>query len=428
MTYSFTPNRLLALLLSTAALTPAVYAQSNVQIYGLLAPMMDHISVSGARSNAPGKGTDMLTSSVYTGVGNGSTTRMQSSTSHFGFRGTEDLGGGLKTIFQMETGIQLATGELTGGSARYLNRNSRVGLSGKFGTVFAGIWDTPMAWSHIAMTNGVRNPYAGESSVTFVTPGFNLPHSVTMAGRTKGPADAVFNRRLGNTVQYWSPSFSGFSFRFAYGIPESNTYAANGAKIKPTMLGLGTEYATGPFTARYVYQQHKDYFGLAWLGGNVAANPDLAGTLVSGSKDDAHRLILRYKVTPTWTGTLTYDRLSYRTDGVASGSVKAYRRDSITALANYRQGAHSAWGHVGVANKGSCSISGNGQCSTSGLGAQSYGVGYAYFLSRRSDVFVSFTRVRNDSNAQYGAFPRSGAGIAPGSSQNILTVGMEHSF
>ena len=68
------------------------------------------------------------------------------------------------------------------------------------------------------------------------------------------------------------------------------------------------------------------------------------------------------------------------------------------------------------------------RCSTDALGADTAAVGWRYDFSRRTDLFASAYTVRNRANGQYGAFPRSVAGIAPGSQTRGITVGLEHSF
>lgn len=420
-----------AALLASHAADSFSQPSSNVQIYGFLAPMIDRISVSGAAAIAPLDRPSMLGAGAYNGRGNVSLLRMQSSTTNFGFRGTEDLGGGLRALFQLETGFQVDDGSWTGsatGPVRAFNRNSRVGLAGAFGTVFGGIWDTPAAWSHLGLTSGLRNPYAGDSSSIFLTPGFNIPHSFTADTRTNGPGDATFNRRQGNSVQYWSPDWAGVSFRVAYGLPEGQRTAANGARYAPTVLGLGVEYAAGPVVLRYVHQQQRDYFGLAWLGPNPAANPDAPGSTANGSKDSNHRLIARYNIDKHWSLQGAFDRLDYRAHGVARGAVNGYSRNAYSAQLLYRLDSHTAWFNLGQARDGECTRSGGGACSTRDLGAHMWSVGYRYDLSRRTDVFASAYRISNRASGQYGVFPRIATGIAPGSRQTGVTLGLEHSF
>jgi predicted porin len=61
-----------------------------------------------------------------------------------GFRGTEDLGGGLTALFNIETGFKLDTGEM-GSSTAFFARRSVVGLEGSFGSVMLGREYTPIA-------------------------------------------------------------------------------------------------------------------------------------------------------------------------------------------------------------------------------------------------------------------------------------------
>ena len=408
----------------------AATAAPSVQIYGTLVPMGDHVSVSGAGSSAPAVRPSMLTAGAYNGAGNGGQWRMQSSTANIGFRGSEPLGGGLTVFFQLEHGLAVDTGSVTGppNSNRFWNRNTALGLRGAFGSLFAGIWDTPMAWSHLGFTNGVRNPYAGDSSSVFVTPGFNIAHTAVLDARGNNSSDATFNRRQGNAIQYWSPNFSGFSFRLMHALAEGEKTAANGAKYSPTVNGLGTEYASGPVLLRYAYQQHNDYFGVAWMGSNSAANPDTTGSTTQSSKDSAHRLIARYTLSPMWQLQGAFDRQTFGADGVAAGGVNRYERDAWSLQVLMRMGVNTLWANVGQAADGDCSRSGGAACISDGLGAHMGSLGWRYDLSRRTDIFASVYEVRNRTSGQYGVFPRTVAGIAPGSTQRGFTAGIEHSF
>ena len=88
---------------------------SNIQIYGRL-----NVGLESMR------GDDVRVS------------RLSNYRSVLGFRGSEDLGGGLKAIFQIEGTLAPDTG--AGSPAA---RDTRLGLEGKFGTIFAGNWTTP---------------------------------------------------------------------------------------------------------------------------------------------------------------------------------------------------------------------------------------------------------------------------------------------
>src|SRR4029077_8665248 len=135
---------------SAIAAPLSVQAQSSsVQIYGTINVDYEAVQAGGASpaaALAPGQ-----LGAAPTGVNVPWRDRVTSNSSNIGFRGVEDLGGGLKAIFQIESaigfdnqatfGTNTANGTATGGG--FATRNTNVGLSGNWGTVFAGQWDTP---------------------------------------------------------------------------------------------------------------------------------------------------------------------------------------------------------------------------------------------------------------------------------------------
>lgn len=102
------------LLIATLALlgTSAAFAQSSVTLYGRVNTSIEHSTVGGLSQ---------------TGVNNNA--------SRFGFKGVEDLGGGLKAGFQLESGFDSSTGAA---SSTFFGRQSEVNLSGNFGMVRLG--------------------------------------------------------------------------------------------------------------------------------------------------------------------------------------------------------------------------------------------------------------------------------------------------
>ena len=93
--------------LAVAGLSTAAFAQTNVTIYGV--------------ADVSGQGTTMTGEKRPTGAteqGQGSTFNLQSNSSLIGFKGTEDLGNGLKALFQAETTMNM-TGNHSQQSQRY---------------------------------------------------------------------------------------------------------------------------------------------------------------------------------------------------------------------------------------------------------------------------------------------------------------------
>ena len=123
-------------LLAMAALAAAcgVQAQSNVTIYGVLDSGVEHLTNVGATRSG-------LTRMPGLGV---------SVPSRLGFRGTEDLGGGLKAVFTLESGFGTDTGTLNQGG-RFFGRQAFVGLSGSWGAVTLGRQYSMLFWSQLRL-------------------------------------------------------------------------------------------------------------------------------------------------------------------------------------------------------------------------------------------------------------------------------------
>ena len=156
-------------------------AQSTVTLYGLLD--IGYVRESGGVAGSLNK--------IATGMGNGS---------RFGFKGTEDLGGGLNAIFLMEAGVQLDTGASGQGGALF-GRQIYAGLSSKtYGSVLLGRQYTPQ-YGTLLLADPFSTGPAGDAANL-------LPNT--------GNAFS----RMDNTVKYVSPNISGFNGELAYGAGE----------------------------------------------------------------------------------------------------------------------------------------------------------------------------------------------------------------
>lgn len=185
----------------------AAQAQSNVTIYGAL----DSYVESG---------------------NNGQTTvnRVQSggaTPSRIGFKGAEDLGGGLKAIFSLETGINVDDGSAAQGGLLF-GRQAYVGLAGNFGTVTAGRQYTPFFMTNLLYTMGGGMGW-GNAANYFLEP----------------PA-----ARANNSVQYASPNMNGFVAKVMYGLGENS--APGQGKVGNT-LGASGQYDSGKLSLNLSY-------------------------------------------------------------------------------------------------------------------------------------------------------------------------------
>ena len=223
-------KKIIALAIAGLAST-AAFAQSNVTIYGRAdLGAVDRGGNSGAVNGVHRK------YEMASGIQGGS---------RIGFKGSEDLGNGLKAIFEMEYGISLdqnTGGAGSGGGAAttnttWVNRHSYVGLTGNFGTVVGGHLD--------GVRYGVFNqydPFAGGTVGNFTQMTIQVD-------------------RASNAVAYISPKFAGFGVVLAYATaidaPESagNGIAGNAATGDNSLQTVMGTYDNGPISARLDYEQ-----------------------------------------------------------------------------------------------------------------------------------------------------------------------------
>jgi len=143
--------------LAVAGLSTAAFAQTNVTIYGVADVSAQGTSMTTGTARGTGNGLnydeetgEFSPKSTY-GTGKvpaGGAFNLKNNSSLIGFKGTEDLGNGLKGLFQVETNVNATGGGngpqfASGNSAFGSLRDTYVGLNSKFGTVLGGYLSTP---------------------------------------------------------------------------------------------------------------------------------------------------------------------------------------------------------------------------------------------------------------------------------------------
>lgn len=195
--------------LATFAVAPA-FAQ--VTLYGTADAAISSVRTTGAKAN--------------TGLVSGA-----NRTSNLGFKGTEDLGGGVSVNFVLEQGVNLVTGQ-AGETNSLFNRQSTVGLSStSLGSLTLGRQYTP---TFKALVRHDMNKAAGIGQMENLVDRFS-------GVRTNLRADGL--------VSYTSPTVSGFTGEVALNgnnVAEGSRYA-----------GLNLGYAAGPFAANVGYGETK---------------------------------------------------------------------------------------------------------------------------------------------------------------------------
>ena len=210
------------------ALSGVAHAQSNVTLYGL-------VDLYVGKST-----TKTTTAGVTTRTGPGASLSSGGlNGSRWGMKGAEDLGGGLKATFQLESGFNADTGNsaVPGGG---FNRTSKVGLSGGFGSLEMGRQYTQM---FLLMD---RFDALGTSSFSATNAIFGT-NFATAAG-----AQAPVIRR-DNMLQYTTPNMGGFTGAVQYAFGENGGPGVSAGHA----MGLSALYEGGPVAVQAVYESLK---------------------------------------------------------------------------------------------------------------------------------------------------------------------------
>jgi predicted porin len=214
---------LLALVLLDAFCLGA-HAQSSITLYGIVDAGLGYNSAQAVAQGTGAVGKPV----VYNNASAYSVTSGTWSGSRWGFKGVEDLGGGLSSVFQLENGFNIASGILGQGS-REFGRQAWMGLSGKqYGTVTLGRQYDPIV------------DFVGSIGPTYFLTG--------MAAHP-GDLDNIDNQsRENNSIKYASPIFNGFQMGALYGVGGQ----PGGLKNQSTM-SIGGQYNHGPFAIGAAY-------------------------------------------------------------------------------------------------------------------------------------------------------------------------------
>jgi predicted porin len=357
-------NRNHILVLAGIAFTGAVHAQSStVTLYGSLD----------------------LGPNYITNVGGSSTTRVTGGTTQpdrIGFRGTEDLGGGLSALFGLESGIAPDTGTQIN-PTKFWNREAKLGLaSTTLGTVALG---------HLTDT---MFDYVGKASNGYRLFNFNLFHP----GNFDGLANtAAFD----NAVKYTSPDIGGFQGSLAI---------AAGEGVSGRQSGAGGAYASGPLRVAAAWtksdQKALDIAGRLGIA-QALGRSFKPGVLVTFDSVVTAGLGATYDFGKVAVNTV-YTRNSFK---LAGAEAKAQ---------NFDLGANLRWTELNWINIGAQ------HQRFEGARWNTLSVMDLYWLSKRTQLYAQATMQRAGGDARFAAI--NGVGVSGSDSQSVLSVGMHHSF
>lgn len=204
----------------------AAYAQSSVTIYG---------TVDAGVTKKTGTTTAIA----------------KRDNNKLGFKGVEDLGSGLKALFQLEIRYEPDTGTLESGTRPLFQGQSRVGLQGDFGTVRLGRGLTAYQETSTAFEpwNGLPTPAGFQTDIQVA--GYSTAYGSASGSDPLGPTGNSGNR-FSNALFYNTPVIGGFQLNVTVGTKEANgnTVAIQGRNVAPApaQYGVNAEASTNPYS------------------------------------------------------------------------------------------------------------------------------------------------------------------------------------
>ena len=406
-------KKLLAAAVISAFAAPVAFAQTapaNVTVYGSL--QMEFFQLKGDRGTGAGA------------VDRSSTNNASSPGVFFiGFRGTESLGGGLSTIWQIEQG---AGGDGTGTSTTWGSRNTFLGLAGGFGRVYMGIMDSPYK-----RVMGINNTAQMRTGLT----GPQGINAIMNNGDTSGADpfvssgaanNSAFSRRTGNSINYDSPSFGGVTLSAQYGTNEGRTLTTTvgpvgGATgVNPTLYSLSAVYRGGPFAAGIGYQQHNEFRGVGLDDSSYV----VSGSWTSGPFQ-VQGAYSRFNYAQTVGGDITRD--NWMIGGAYATGNHRFRLQYQQA--NDTKGTNAGANAINIGNVTLLSTANGAGANT---GAKIMSANYGYVLSKRTEVYGFIVRLDNDSNGITNFAGSASLGLTSterrGMDSDIVGVGIAHTF
>lgn len=357
--------------LAALAATSAAFAQSSVTLFGAVDAMVSRYSQNGVHKT-------MMSSSGNT-------------SSALGFRGVEDLGGGMYAGFWLEAAILNDTGLSNGpGGALAFLRRSYLSFAGPFGQLRLGRDYTPSFWNHT-----VFDPFG--------TLGAAAGSNTTQGGGTNGAA--------GDNPATAARTNNGLSYLWGMG-PNASSHIGTGVYAQLT-YAFAENLSTAPATSRYV-------------GGRLGYAAGPVNVAVSASRSNsAAAPVFKYK---NWGIGGSYDfgmaKLMGKY-GVNDSDLAGTKHTYWTIGATIPMGA----GYIPV-QYGSTKVN-----NAAGWRGNQLGIGYVHSLSKRTRLYATYSHITNKNGANFtfsggngGGNPGFGGTAAAAGSGTGIDLGIAHSF
>lgn len=299
-----------------------------------------------------------------------------------GFRGIEDLGGGMKALFRLETGFLSNTGANIV-PADMFSRVAFVGLSGREGTLTLG--------RHFDLTNDTLT----QNSNGLLQFSYYLFHPASL--------DNTALTSVNNSIKYTTPSFGGLTFTVLYGLADTSTQPGR-------VFSVDAIYDRGPLRAAAVYSSWHDR--TVNLGAKLGYTSFLGQTLTGGKmffakSTDIAGLSGRYAINSQVT---VHGMLTHVSIDAALGSAEMNTAEAGADFQTAPTNTVTVGGFVS---------------SLTGTRYQEVGVGDLYLLSKQTIVYAQAT-YQHASGVGNAAIPL----LSPSSNseQAAFRIGVHHFF
>lgn len=459
-------KKLLAVAVAGALAAPvAAMAQSSVTISGAINIWYEQAGATGATNSVPATPTTTSTFDIR------NRDRIQDAAgSNIRFTAVEDIGSGLQGFMQVESAVinnantrndAAGNGITTSGWA---TRNSGVGLRGQtWGEILLGVWDIHYneAW--------VVDDFIIKGATHTVSNG--LSGTVMGFGGASSATALQVGGRYGNVIRYQSPNWGGFDFRLAYSRPTDGAVSTTPGVLDNTknkVYNFAPRWSNGPIVVGASFLQDKDIavasptiFSGATVQNNSSGTPVNLGTngfALPGTSNAAtvtsNRLYGAYTFPFGLKLGVVYDaskiKMKSSTSATSTIPESELKRTVWTLPISWTTGAHMIFasysqadktkGSIGTANGVSVDLSNllvTPAGSTTSAGdvssnskAKMYVLGYQFALSKRTNMHVSYTQIKNDPLASYDTFSNT-VGMTNssfGADPRILSLGLRHAF
>jgi len=401
-------KKLMALAVASALGAPAAAMAQNYSIYGRLTLGVDQYEAKGATSGAA---ADF-----------GKRTRVFDNGSRVGFRGTEDLGGGVQADFLIESGVNVDNGSTTGqggqtntSTGNWGSRIGHVGLAGSIGKI----------------TYGRSNVFWGNGAIEQVGANW-LNAGAQLYSGSFGRGMSVGITRQSNLMQYTSPTWAGINLVVSLSPSRAEAQGA-GTNADGQLIGLTAQGTHGPVAWGLDRVQDK---------GNTPA----AGGAGQGSNTGTKiRVGFRYMPAGQISALSVTNEVKSGGPTNAGASATGLAGTCNTAATNCtleQTGMGLSWDHMFgpfhpiVQYYTIAKIKGNGCLGTACdlTEASQITLALRYIFSKRTHAYISYNKIDNDPNYNQdfnGAAltARNGAAAqAVGADPTIVAVGLMHNF